>query len=1609
MPSIDERVVSMAFENAKFEAGVAQTMATLSKLDTAIRNMGSVSGISRVEADANKVTLQAPMSALDKLKAKFGFFNSGSTFTDIERDSSKVTLEGANTAIDKTQAHLNQLGAGTTFTDIEAAADRTDMSGLSAAISSIGGQFTFLENIAANALGGIATNAAMKGASFAKSFALGPAIQGFQEYGTNLGSIQTILANTQDSGGNLKTVNAALGELNTYSDKTIYNFSEMARNIGTFTAAGVQLKPATSAIKGIANLAALSGSNSGQASTAMYQLSQAIAAGKVGLQDWNSVVNAGMGGAVFQKSLMRTAENMGALKDGAVQIDKATGKATVNGESFRNSIMAKPGQESWLTSDVLTNTLSQMTGDMTDAQLAAQGFTAEQIKAIQAQAKTAQNAATQVKTLPQVFDVARETIGSGWAQTFQNIFGDFSESKKTFTDLSQTINGFINTNSNARNKVLKAWHDMGGRTVLIDSIKQAFKDVLAVLKPIHDAFREIFPPKTAIDLRNMSLSFKGFMDSLELGPEAAENLRRTFAGLFALLHIGWTIVKNVGQVLADLLGFAGKGAGGILNFTGSLGDFLVALDKGVSAGGALNGMFAGLSGVLQAPMRILQAFGDILGDLFTGNGDKTVNGFTLLHTHVEALESALGPLGGVLRGLIGIFHKLSDIVSQAAGYFQPVLSEAISQVSDFVGKITDLFSGLSFDDLMSGLQTGALAGIFVMLKKSLSGGVKVSFFDDIRHNVVGVLDAVNGRLTAMQQNVQANTLLQIAIALGVLAAGVFVISKIDPKRLASSMTAIAIGLGELVGAMKMLGSVGGGLGGAAQMALMAGAMIAMAAAVDILAIAMFAFSKMSWEDIAKGMAGVAGSLVAVAAGVKLIGPRVLIIGPALVPLAIGIGLLAGAVAVFGSMKWEDIAKGLLGIGGSIAMIGDALRIFPANALIMAPALIGIAIALDLMSGAVMAFGQMDLLALIQGIGGMAAALAGIGLAVSLIPPTIALQAAGLVILGVALTAIGAAVALMGNMDVGTLVKGLGAIGAALVIFSIGLYAMTGTLAGSAALLGAAVAIGILAPALAILGNMSWGSIIKGLVAMAATLGVIAIVGALAAPALAVMGVALIALGAGLAVIAAAFYLFAKGVSLMAEGGQKGIAVLLTALTGFVALLPKIVINFIQGLVDVFEGVAKVAPKVALALGVIIDSLLTTIISAAPRLAIAAGSLIDAILEIVVTRGPQIIAAGLTLLVSFLSGIANNIGQITMLAGNIVTHFLTGLADSLPRIIASGVSVLASFLRGVANNMPRVLAQAANVVIQFLAGVTTQIPKMAGAATRMIVGWLNAIAANLPKVIAAGTRVIVKFLDGIGNALPRIVAAGTRLIIKFINAIADQSGKLADAGFKAVIKFLHGIANAIRNNEGDLIAAGVDIAKAIVEGLVDGLGKVGHLVRGALMKVIDILPHFAKKILGISSPSSVFHEIGRNTMQGLANGLQNGGDTAVRAVHRTADDLVGAMGSKLKAVPDILDGMMDTEPVITPVIDLSQVQRGARQLGDLTNVTPITAAASFGQASATSQEVNASQAAPAAQAAPEAVQKLEFNQYNTSPEKLSEVEIYRQTNNQLSMAKTALGV
>ena len=377
--TIDERVVSMKFDNKQFEQNVKTSMSTI-----------------------------------DKLKQSLKFKNAG---------------EG--------------------FKNIETSAKRVDMKGLGSSVEAVTAKFSALQVMGVTALANITNSAVNAGKRMISALTIAPITDGFKEYETQMNAVQTILANTQKEGTNVEIVNNALDELNRYADKTIYNFTEMTRNIGTFTAAGVKLDTSVSAIKGIANLAAVSGSNSQQASTAMYQLSQAIASGTVKLMDWNSVVKAGMGGQVFQDALIRTSEH---LQTGAKAAIAADG-------SFRESL-----KSGWLTTEVLTQTLDQFsTAAETQQEYEAavkkfidQGYTQQEAKQMADMAKTAGEAATKVKTFTQLIDTLKEALGSGWTTTWRLIIGDFEEARNMWSAVGDVLSNFINKMSDARNKLLES-------------------------------------------------------------------------------------------------------------------------------------------------------------------------------------------------------------------------------------------------------------------------------------------------------------------------------------------------------------------------------------------------------------------------------------------------------------------------------------------------------------------------------------------------------------------------------------------------------------------------------------------------------------------------------------------------------------------------------------------------------------------------------------------------------------------------------------------------------------------------------------------------------------------------------------------------------------------------------------------------------------------------------------------------------------------------------------------------------------------------------------------------------------------------------------------------
>ena len=320
--------------------------------------------------------------------------------------------------IEKLKKSLDMDGATKGLESIDSAAKKVDMSGLGSAVETVKTRFSALEIMAVTALANITNSVVNTGKQMLHSLTIEPISQGFEEYELKMGSIQTIMMST---GASLEEVNKYLQELNTYSDKTIYSFQDMTSNIGKFTNAGVGLEDAVMAIQGVSNVAAVSGANANEASRAMYNFAQALSAGYVKLIDWKSIENANMATVEFKTQLLESAVACGTLTKTADGMYKTVKGNVIDAtHGFNDSL-----QDQWMTTEALVGTLRNYADETTE--IGAKAFAAAQ----------------DVKTFTQLMDTLKEAVGSGWANTWEILFGDFEEAKELWTGLSQVIGGFI--------------------------------------------------------------------------------------------------------------------------------------------------------------------------------------------------------------------------------------------------------------------------------------------------------------------------------------------------------------------------------------------------------------------------------------------------------------------------------------------------------------------------------------------------------------------------------------------------------------------------------------------------------------------------------------------------------------------------------------------------------------------------------------------------------------------------------------------------------------------------------------------------------------------------------------------------------------------------------------------------------------------------------------------------------------------------------------------------------------------------------------------------------------------------------------------------------------
>lgn len=1096
---VDEKVAKVTLDNKGFSKNADDTVVALERMKKAFSKVNGKDATKNIASDMSEMndtiskSTQKSEGLLSRLK---GIFNRSAKGIDmssagqsIDRMNTDVASKTATTSsilsrlkgiFQKADNHQGFPNSIKSIDGLNSKVSGFDASPLSNAFakaaSSVQNSLSIMDIALGNVLGGMI----QKAMSFTGQFFRGYG-DGLAEYKNKLGSIQTIMTNTEweipDSSVRMRRVSGALETLNDYADKTIYSFADMTKNIGTFTAAGVSLDKSAVAIKGISNLAAASGSDTNQASMAMYQLSQALASGRVALQDWNSVVNAGMGGKLFQDRLTQTAEKMGHARDMT--------------KSFRDSL-----KDGWLTSEVLLETLREFSED-----------------------QSMLDAATKVKSFGQLVDTVQEAIGSGWATTWEYFLGGFEEAKSLWTSIGDIVNPFVSDDQgtyydsvlgitrslgNYRNAMLKTWKDMGGQEALFNTIKNSFEIVFGAMTKFREGFRSVIG-----DYKQAATVFFGFTKALESVTNNIKNNTYLFSTINAIgkmvgqtfLTLGWifskvgqgisSVGKSAGSVLIPLRTAAdaiarfmealrsnenahlifyhiGKTIANVFNIIITVGRIVIFVIKDILKGFSKFGESKGL-------VTVATTLSDVTGKLLTFV--KAIEKFVLSSNKFEQIGGTIGKvLSAISNAFSGVFSKLKmlanpfgnaeAIFSGAAGIFNKaggVLANIINNIGSVMSKAWDsLVSGVkaSYDALKDAFVSfdvasiiKALIGLFAFdkwlkFKNSNNSIVDLVFekfkamFGGGKEQAKGLLDEVKGVFTSLQgtinsftQSIKIGSLVLIAVALGILALSIDKLSKIDMKDLSKGMIALGVAMQGLMRIMKVVTAAQSIPKGAAT------TMIGFAIALRIMASAMVALSKIDADKMDEAVGGI---VVLITAMVKVMEKMEKIKNTEasmgkLIAFAISLRILVWSVKALAKLEPEKMAQGIGGVlvlMYSLVKVSKAMQDIKLNPKSMG-ALMMFVLSLRMLVWSVKALAKLDMMHMAASVVAVVVLLKALSSAAKSVSEVTVKFSAMMALITFALSAriLVNAVAVLANLDMARMAASAGMLGILLVVLS----------------------------------------------------------------------------------------------------------------------------------------------------------------------------------------------------------------------------------------------------------------------------------------------------------------------------------------------------------------------------------------------------------------------------------------------------------------------------------------------------------------------------------------------------------------------------------------------
>ena len=1392
---------------------------------------------------------------------------------------------------------------------LKGAVSRFSMRPLEAGADSVRTHFSAMSVAAIASIGTIVSRATSAGMNLAKSLSIKPMLEGFDMYQNKLKTIQVIHANT---GASIGKISGVLASLNDYANKTVYSFKDMTTNLGTFTAAGVGINTAKTDMIGLSNLAAASGSSTQQAATAMYQLSQAVASGKVGLQDWNSVVNAGMGGTKFQNALKKTG--------------MAMGKNIKMSDNFRDSL-----QRGWLTSDVLNKTLADFANN-----------------------KSMLKAATQAKTFSDVMDAADDDLKSGWAQTWELIVGNYKQAPKLFTAMQTSISNMITKSANDRNKLLGDFVKLGGRTVVIKSIENALTAVGKVLHTVHQAFQDVFPPATGKSLLSAAKSFEAFTKGMIMSSKTASDVRAIFRGLFSAIDIGIKVVK---MIASALLGMVPHGAGdGILSLIAKVANMVTAFDKAL---GSSKGLGAGMQGLV----KVFQGVGIVLGDL----GSAAGLGLGALIDGVKKVYAYIGPVAKAIGGFIkGIFSAVTpkDVAGTgvlAAGvYFVTRFKAITGSLKDALDKFGDVFSNASsviknLDGIKDALKAwttsikaktlmeiaGSMLAIAAAMKilASIPGVGIAKGLETMAVALLGMitaLKAISKLGFAAPSAMAAAVLIQtMAFALLELSGAMKIISTIDANGIAKGLFTLAAQLVIMVGALKLMSKINGStIGTSISIGILAGALLTLSVSMKVL-------SSIDMPGVVQGLVAMGGILAEVAVFIKLVnGLRFSpVTALAIGIVASGILVMSGSVAALGAVPFGVLIQGLAGLGSVLVEIALFSKVVNgAQVTLASVGIIAIAGALAILTPSVLALGAIPFAHLAQGLIGMGVALGEVILAMRLSSGAVA-GAASLVVAAAAVAMLVPPLTALSLIPAANMATALIGLAAALGIIAVAALALNGGALGLLAFAAATTAVGLAVAAIG-LGLSAFAAALVALAgltsAQCARIGqnFVNLLQSLSAsiPLIVQIGVRVVTgFAAGLA----------QAIPSLANSGLQMILGLLNAIRANIGQITiaaaEIMVNFANALAQEAPALATAGLQLVVSL---VNSMANGIRANSQQIVSAVLNMVEAIFEVIIDAGVKII----TIMFGWIPGVkgaAKSLGNsakeamresfdIKSVGSQGAQGFVDGVNSHRGGAHAAGAGLKESAKNGTIGSF---VAQGSAAGLTYNNGVGS---RKGGAHAQGNGLFTNAKSGATGSLSSQGSHAGSTYASGVGSHKGNAHSQGSGL---FSGARGGATGSLSSQGSHAGSTYVSGVgghrgdahsagsglgSNAKSGSRVSLYSEGSNAGSGFSRGIRSWVGDAAR----AAESMARAAKTAVRRFLGIHSPSRVLHSLGAFTAQGFSNGISDNTYRAKDSATAMGKTAMNATKAAVQGIQESLDNNLDFNPVVTPQLDTKAFKESA---------------------------------------------------------------------------------